>query len=306
MFLKLWYHNSESMISLLRDIIDIWYHRQYHMQNHIWYHEIKTMISYFCIYDISNSWYHRPMISHMITSMISPMISQSIPTLTQFCKQMISMWVYRIAQRAELGRGEEWNLTLARSGKLRNELWKSWMACALRPALRWQRLHGQGWWCRRIAVGPLRRDELSTTLEVKQAACHRGVEKKMVMIRARRRARGGYLRLRAQKSLHSAGLPAAQLYWIPSSCIHRAFSYGFRGARAQVPARAQAKLGRMNRGKTGDGGGQCVPRRSKIFCWLGCSRFWSTVVSPSFSDSFFSNRTFDWKLPASPIKKISW
>ena len=27
-------------------------------------------------------------------------------------------------------------------------------------------------------------------LEVKQAACHRGVEKKMVMIRARRRARG--------------------------------------------------------------------------------------------------------------------
>jgi hypothetical protein len=25
--------------------------------------------------------------------------------------------------------------------------------------------------------------------------------------------------LRAQKSLHSAGLPAAHLYWIPSSCI---------------------------------------------------------------------------------------
>ena len=188
MFLKPWYHNSESMISLLRDmIIDIWYHRQYHMQNHIWYHEIKTMISYFCIYDISITWYHRPMISHMITSMISPMISQS---LTQFCKQMISMWVYRIAQRAELGRGEEWNLTLARSGKLRNELWKSWMACALRPARRRQRRQGQDWWCRRIAVGPLRRDELSTTLEVKQAACHRGVEKKMVMIRAQARARG--------------------------------------------------------------------------------------------------------------------
>ena len=143
--IELWYYRSmiswffvydiitkQTMISLLREIIDIWYHRQYHMQNHIWYHEIKTMISYFCIYDISNSWYHRPMISHMITSMISPMISQS---LTQFCKQMISMWVYRIAQRAELGRGEEWNLTLARSGKLRNELWKSWMACALRPAL---------------------------------------------------------------------------------------------------------------------------------------------------------------------------
>ena len=158
MFLKLWYHNSECMISLLREIIDIWYHRQYHMQNHIWYHEIKTMISYFCIYDISNSWYHRPMISHMITSMISPMTSQSIPTLTQFCKQMISMWVYRITQRAELGRGEEWNLTLARSGKLRNELWKSWMPCALsRTARRRQRRQFQDWWCRSIAVGPLRR-----------------------------------------------------------------------------------------------------------------------------------------------------
>ena len=106
-------------------------------------------------------------------------------------------------------------------------------------------------------------------------------------LRARRRARGGYLRLRAQKSLHSAGLPAAHLYWIPRSCI--------------------SKLGRMNRGKssrkTGDGGGQCVPRRSKSFCWLGCIRFCSTVVSPSTSDSFFSNRTFDWKLPASPAQR---
>jgi len=102
-------------------------------------------------------------------------------------------------------------------------------------------------------------------------------------LRARRRARGGYLTLRAQKSLHSAGLPAAHLYWIPSSCI--------------------SKLGRMNRGKTGDGGGQCVPRRSKSFCWLGCIRFCSTVVSPFTSDSFFSNRTFDWKLPARPAQR---
>ncbi len=37
-------------------------------------------------------------------------------------------------RRAELGRGEEWNLTLARSGKLRTERWKSWMACAPRRA----------------------------------------------------------------------------------------------------------------------------------------------------------------------------
>ena len=45
MFLKLWYHSSESMISVLRDIIDIWYHIQYHMRNHIWYHVFETMIS---------------------------------------------------------------------------------------------------------------------------------------------------------------------------------------------------------------------------------------------------------------------
>ena len=160
----------------------------------------------------------------------------------------------------------------------------------------------------------------SVLLEVKQAACHRGVEKNMVMIRARRRARGGYLTLRAQKSLHPAGLPAADLYWIPSSCIHRAFSCGFRGARARARRRARggyltlraqkslhsaglpaappywipsscisedSKLGRMNRGKIGDGAGLCVPRRSKSFCWLGCIRFCSTVVSPFPSDSKF-------------------
>ena len=51
------------MISVTPDIIGLWYHNQYHIQNHIWYHEIKTMISYFWIYDISNSWYHRSMIS---------------------------------------------------------------------------------------------------------------------------------------------------------------------------------------------------------------------------------------------------
>ena len=103
------------MISVTYDIIGLWYHNQYHMQNHIWYHRIETMISYFWNYDISNLWYHRSMISYMMTSMISPMISQSIPTLTQFCKQMISMWVYPIAQASgawqrrgvELGSGEE-------------------------------------------------------------------------------------------------------------------------------------------------------------------------------------------------------
>jgi hypothetical protein len=43
----------------------------------------------------------------------------------------------------------------------------------------------------------------------------------------------------------------------------------------------------MNLKKTGDGGGQCIPRRLKSFCWLGCARVWTTVVTPSASDSFF-------------------
>ncbi len=43
-----------------------------------------------------------------------------------------------------------------------------------------------------------------------------------------------------------------------------------------------------------------VPSDSKNFCWLGCARFWSTVVSPfqPFAcESLFSNRIFAWKLP---------
>ncbi len=52
----------QCMISVTYDIICLWYHNQYHMQNQIWYHGIKTMISYVSIYDISNLWYHRSMI----------------------------------------------------------------------------------------------------------------------------------------------------------------------------------------------------------------------------------------------------
>ena len=37
----------QCMISVTYDIIDLWYHNRYHMQNHIWYHGIQTMISYF-------------------------------------------------------------------------------------------------------------------------------------------------------------------------------------------------------------------------------------------------------------------
>ncbi len=72
----LWYHKPmiswfyiydiiplQCMISVTHDIIGPCYHYQYHMQNHIWYHGIKTMISYFSIYDISNLWYHRSKIS---------------------------------------------------------------------------------------------------------------------------------------------------------------------------------------------------------------------------------------------------
>ncbi len=35
------------------------------------------------------------------------------------------------------------SLAEARSRKLRTEVWKSWIACALRPACGWQRLHCQ-------------------------------------------------------------------------------------------------------------------------------------------------------------------
>ncbi len=87
------------------------------MESKLWYHTSQSMIS--VTYDIIGLWYHRSLISYMITSMtspmISPMISQSMPTLTQFCKQMISMWVYHIVQSSgawqrrgvELGSGEE-------------------------------------------------------------------------------------------------------------------------------------------------------------------------------------------------------
>ncbi len=177
----LWYHMPmiswfyiydiiplQCMISVTYDIIGLWYHNQYHMQNHIWYHGIKTMISYFWIYDISNLWYHRSMISYMITSMFSPMfspmISQSIPTLTQFCRQMISMWLYPIAQASWAWQRQ--GVELDSDEERKAEVWKFWMACALCPALLWQRLQGQGWWWRLIAVTPLRRDDRSTTLVV--------------------------------------------------------------------------------------------------------------------------------------------
>ena len=66
---KLWYHTSESMISVTYDIIDLWYHN-------LWYH--RSMISYPISY--AKSYLISCLISYMITSMISPMISQSIPT----------------------------------------------------------------------------------------------------------------------------------------------------------------------------------------------------------------------------------
>jgi hypothetical protein len=75
-----WYHGPASMISRTYDIIGIWYHSQY-LVIFIW---ISCMISYMmswsCIYDIKNLWYHRSMISEH-TNMISYMIfSMCIPT----------------------------------------------------------------------------------------------------------------------------------------------------------------------------------------------------------------------------------
>ncbi len=109
------------------------------------------------------------MISYLSTSMISPMISpmiKSIPTLTQFCKQMISMWAYPIAQASgawqrrgvELGSGEErkaadWSLEV-----LGGVCPTPGLRMATSPWSRWRRL---------IAVAPLLRDKLSTTLVVR-------------------------------------------------------------------------------------------------------------------------------------------
>ena len=78
MELKLWYHSFCSMISVCYDIICLWYHSEYHMQNRIWYHEIETMISWKWINDISMLWYHSTMISAMISQTILTMILSMI------------------------------------------------------------------------------------------------------------------------------------------------------------------------------------------------------------------------------------
>ncbi len=159
---KLWYHTSESMILVTYDIIGLWYHIWSHPWFHLW----------------SHLWYH-----------------SQFPHKHNYANKWFQFECTQLRRWAELGRGEEWNLTAARRGKLRTEVWKSWMACALRPALRWQRLQGQGWWWRLIAVASLRRGDRSTTLvvwrhrriifgleavlrvvllEVEQAACNLG------------------------------------------------------------------------------------------------------------------------------------
>ncbi len=115
MLLKLWYHSSESMISALHDIIDIWCHGQYHMQNHIWYHAFETMLSYMisALHDI---------IKFKISYMIWPMISYSAPPPPHpFCHvrwqirwQSTDFNVSIPSCTGELGRGEQ--LSLAEAG----------------------------------------------------------------------------------------------------------------------------------------------------------------------------------------------
>jgi len=64
------------------------------MKSKLWYHTSESMIS--VTYDIIvGLWY---MILYMITPMISYHTGSQSPYLKQICKQMISMWVYPIAQ----------------------------------------------------------------------------------------------------------------------------------------------------------------------------------------------------------------
>ncbi len=66
MFSKLCNHSSETLISALRGIIGIWYHRPHHTQNHIWYHVFGSKLWYhssesliFVLRDIIDISYHR-------------------------------------------------------------------------------------------------------------------------------------------------------------------------------------------------------------------------------------------------------
>ncbi len=55
MFLKLWYHSSESMISALHDIVDIRYHKCFYL----WYHTSispSPFLSFFWLCQRANKW----------------------------------------------------------------------------------------------------------------------------------------------------------------------------------------------------------------------------------------------------------
>ena len=113
------------MISALHDIIDIWYHSQYHMQNHIWYHDFDTMISQFWIYDICITWYHR-FYDIMYDLTYDIIVSPFPPRWScQMANKMAIKWFqceYTLLHRrawqrreAELGRGWEHNEVFGRA-----------------------------------------------------------------------------------------------------------------------------------------------------------------------------------------------
>jgi hypothetical protein len=137
--LKLWSHSSESMtrISGLRDIIDIWYHRQWYcMENHIWYHAFETMMHHrfesmiSVLHNIIDIWHHvwfdiwyhiqlPPPFRHVRWQIRwqSNDFNVCIPSCTGELgrgEELLSLSMVRSGAwqwwGAELGRGEEWSL----------------------------------------------------------------------------------------------------------------------------------------------------------------------------------------------------
>ncbi len=82
-FLDLWYHCFESMISRTYDIIDLWYHRQYHR---FWtMTRISFMISWSWFYDIiiwnlAKTWYRDMMSLYWYIPILNPISGTILQT----------------------------------------------------------------------------------------------------------------------------------------------------------------------------------------------------------------------------------
>jgi hypothetical protein len=180
MELKQWYHSCEivqceSMISVPSDIKDLWYHSQYHMSNHIWYHGNETMIhsseSMISVFsDIKGLWYQQwywPWYwSWYWLWYHSQPTCNVMWQITQFGYGIMKDFNVSLPScTGELGQWEE----------LAEDL-KSWMVCALRPGRRWQRLQvkvGDG--ARSLSAPAFMRSEASSSSDANCAGQRAGV-----------------------------------------------------------------------------------------------------------------------------------